>query len=167
MRIMSFMRMNTQGRQGQLGTAVIEFALVLIILLMIVAAVIEFGRIFWYYTALTKATRDGARQMALLQSFADIGDVQTIVVGEANAARVSQDGASTELTAGNVSMECLSDSFTTVGCSDDTPPAYVRVGIVGFNVKIGGWIPLLTPDLDPDSYGVVTLSPQTIMSYMR
>lgn len=160
-------RYSKAGKPAQSGAAVIEFALVLILLLMIVAAVIEFGRIFWYHTALTKATRDGARQMSLLQSFADIGDIRTIVVGEANAARVTQDGTASGIGNGNVAAECLSDTFAVVACSDDEPPAYVRVAIVDFNVAIGAWIPLLTSTGESGAYETVTLSPSTTMRYMR
>lgn len=150
----------------QSGAVVIEFALVLILLLMILAAAIEFGRVFWYYTALTKATRDGARQMSMLDSFTSIADVRTLVVNEANAARVAQDGAVSVLTNANVSTDCLDTDFTVVACSDDEPPANVRVAIVGFNVALGGWIPLLSNAGESDGFGTVTLNPQTTMSYM-
>lgn len=148
------------------GAAAIEFALVLILLLMIVAAAIEFGRVFWYYTALTKATRDGARLMSQLDSFAQITNVRTLVVNEANAARVAQDGAVSVLTNANVGMECLSPDFSVVACSDDDPPAHVRVSITGFNVALGGWMPLLSNTAESDGFGVVTLNPQTTMTYM-
>jgi hypothetical protein len=155
-----------QRTPPQSGAVVIEFALLIILLLMILAAAIEFGRVFWYYTALTKATRDGARQMSQLESFADIGDIQTLVVSEANAARVAQDGAVSVLTNANVNMECLSASFTTIACSDDEPPAHVRVEIVGFNVALGGWIPLLNNNGASGEFGTVTLNPHTTMGYM-
>lgn len=148
------------------GAAAIEFALVLILLLMILAAAIEFGRVFWYYTALTKASRDGARQMSVLQSFANIGNVRTLVVNEANAARVAQDGAVSVLTNANVGLDCLNDAFSVIACDDANPPVHVRVSIVGFNVALGGWIPLLTNTAESGGFGVVTLNPQTTMRYM-
>ena len=148
------------------GVAAIEFALVLILLLMILAAAIEFGQVFWYYTALTKATRDGARQMSVLQSFADIGNVRTLVVNEANAARVAQDGAVSVLTNANVGMDCLNDAFGVIACDDDNPPVHVRVSIIGFNVALGGWMPLLSNTGESDGFGVVTLNPQTTMRYI-
>lgn len=148
------------------GAAAIEFALVLILLLMILAAVIEFGRVFWYYTALTKATRDGARQMSVMQSFTGLANVRTLVVNEANAARVAQDGAVSVLTNANVSVECLDDAFAVIACSDDDPPVHVRVSISGFNVALGGWIPMLSNVGESDGFGMVTLNPQTTMRYM-
>lgn len=147
----------------QQGVAAVEFALVLVILLVIVAAIIEFGRIFWYDTALTKATRDGARQMALSQSFADLEDVRALVVAEANAARIAQEGTTQILTDENVLLECLNGTFGIVACSDDDPPAHVRVSIIDFNVTIGSWMPLINAE---EGYPSVSLSPQTTMSYM-
>lgn len=149
------------GRQR--GVAAVEFALVLVVLLMIVAAIIEFGRIFWYDTALTKATRDGARQMSLLQTFAQLDDVRALVVAEANAARVAQEGSTQILTDDNVLLECLTESFGVVPCVDDSPPANVRVSIVDFNVTIGSWMPLINAE---EGYPGVTLHPQTTMPYM-
>lgn len=143
--------------------AAIEFALVLVILLMIVAAIIEFGRIFWYDTALTKATRDGARQMALLQSFADLEDVRALVVTEANAARIAQEGTAQIMADDNVLLECLNETFGIVACSNDDPPAHVRVSIIDFNVTIGSWMPLINAE---EGYPNVSLSPQTTMTYM-
>jgi hypothetical protein len=58
----NFQKWQMPGQQK--GVAVVEFGLVIILLLMIVGAIIEFGRVFWYYDALTKATRDGARFMS-------------------------------------------------------------------------------------------------------
>lgn len=149
--------------KDQAGVAAIEFALVLILLLMIVGAIIEFGRIFWYYDALTKATRDGARQMSLAKTI-DAGDIQDTVVTAANNARVSP-----VLTSANVGVECLDADFTAVSCpadAGDPPPANVRVSIVGFNVTIGGWIPIFMPTDGTNDFGTVSLSPQTTMRYM-
>jgi len=42
------------------GAAVVEFAIVLTLMLLITAGIFEFGRAFEYYDALAKATRDGA-----------------------------------------------------------------------------------------------------------
>ncbi|MDI1244349.1 MAG: pilus assembly protein, partial [Rhodoferax sp.] len=63
--------MNTQTAQRssrrpllrplQTGAVAVEFAFVIVVLLLIMAGLVEFGRTFWYADALTKATRDGAR----------------------------------------------------------------------------------------------------------
>ena len=43
------------------GAAVVEFALVLPLLLMIIFGIIEFGRLFWVKQILTYAAREGGR----------------------------------------------------------------------------------------------------------
>jgi Flp pilus assembly protein TadG len=47
------------------GAAVVEFALVVPILLMLVFGIIEFGRLYSIQTSITAAARAGARVMAL------------------------------------------------------------------------------------------------------
>ena len=51
-------------RKSQHGIAVIEFALVLPILLVLLLATAEFGRAFFQYNTLTKSIRDGARYLS-------------------------------------------------------------------------------------------------------
>jgi len=55
---MADIRLNHDARQGQ---AVVEFALVLPILLMLLMATVEFGRAYWELHLLTNAAREGAR----------------------------------------------------------------------------------------------------------
>jgi Flp pilus assembly protein TadG len=55
-------RTSTNNRQR--GVAIIEFAIVLPILLMLVMGTAEFGRAFLQYNALTKSLRDGGRYVA-------------------------------------------------------------------------------------------------------
>ena len=50
--------------KSQSGVAVIEFALVLPILVVLLLATAEFGRAFYQYNTLTKAIRDGARYLS-------------------------------------------------------------------------------------------------------
>ena len=48
------------------GTSMIEFAIVLPIMLLLMASIAEFGRFFYTYTSLAKATRAGARYLSAL-----------------------------------------------------------------------------------------------------
>ena len=153
----------------QSGVAAVEFGLLIVLLLMIVAAVIEFGRAFWYYDALTKATRDGAR----LVSMADVDAIETVesnaidmVVAAGNDAKVIP-----QLTTSNVEVECEVGG-TWGNCTDGTAPDQVRVSIVNFSMVIGGgWIPILPPPgtlgSGPVSFGTITLAPHTTMRYMQ
>lgn len=155
----------------QRGAAAVEFALVIVFLLLLVAGIVEFGRAFWYYDALTKATRDGARILSVADretfstaspSFIDAATNR--VVQAANAANLKP-----ALSASQVSVSCLDESFNLVGCgSGANAPANVRVAITGYAIDIGGMIPFLSPTGGPSKkYSSVALAPQTTMRYMN
>lgn len=157
------MKAITQSSQRlQRGAAAVEFAIVISLLVLIVGGIIEFGRVFWYYNALTKATRDGARFMStaapkatiLTSSTAGIPAAQTLVVNAASAANVSP-----VLTPGNVLVTCQTAANATVGC-DNASVEYVRVAITGYNFEFGSWFPMPLPA------GPWALTPHTTMRYM-
>lgn len=153
----------TRRGRAESGAAAVEFALVIIVLLLIVAGIVEFGRAFWYYDALTKATRDGARFLttapkATISSVA-VPAAQVLVTNAANAANVSP-----VLTSDNVSVTCLNAAFQTVGCENGVAPEYVRVAITSYSVTIGGLIPFILPT--GATPWITTLSPYTTMRYM-
>ena len=153
------------GSHRHRGVAVVEFAFVLVIMLLIMAGMVEFGRTFWYADALTKATRDGARVMSSWPidtiSSKGLGAARNITQDSANAANVSP-----SLATGNVLVQCLDDAFGPVGCSDGTAPANVRVSITGFSVNLGEWFPFIGTD-GLISYSGITLAPHTTMRYMN
>lgn len=151
---------------SQKGVAAVEFGLLIILLLMIVGAIIEFGRVFWYYDALSKATRDGARLMskadkAIIAS-TEVNAAKDLVVAAVNAAKVSPG-----LTTGNVRVECLNDSYSAIACVDGTAPENVRVTIINFDVVIGGLMPLFVATGGLADYDAATLAPHTTMRYLR
>lgn len=152
-------------RTQQVGVAAVEFAFVLVIMLLIMAGVVEFGRTFWYADALTKATRDGARLMSswpvATLSSNGVGTAKTLAKNSANAANVSP-----QLALDDVSVECLNDGFSPVACADGTAPANVRVRITGFTVNLGAWFPFIGPD-GLISFSNISLSPHTTMRYMN
>lgn len=149
-------------RQG--GGAAVELAFVILVLLLMVAGTIGFGRTFWYLDALTKATRDGARLLSkweVSDMSSGVTAARNIAINSANAANLSP-----QLGAGNVLVECLDDSFATTACADGTAPASVRVSITGFSVALGEWFPFIGASGVVD-YGSVGLSPHTTMRYMN
>jgi len=140
------------------GAAIVEFALVLTIMLLITAGIFEFGRAFQYYDALAKATRDGARYMsnapkATISSVA-VSNAKNLVVTEANAANLSP-----ILTTADVVVTC-----TPAACADNTAPTDVEVTISGYSINIGGVMPFVSGTI---SYNGVTLAPHTTMRYMN
>jgi Flp pilus assembly protein TadG len=57
------------------GAAMVEFALVLPLLLLLVTGMLQFGLVFNRYITLTDAVRSGARQLSLGRGLADPCDV--------------------------------------------------------------------------------------------
>lgn len=176
MRYLNKPMLTTQPRHKEYGAVIIEFALLLIPLLMIVAGIIEFGRTFWYYDALTKATRDGARFLSMSAPvFITINGTATPVIDGAkiteatdlvvNAARAANVPNSNNL---NIEVEC----YPTPDCEAATPD-YVTVRIDAYPISIGGWMPFFiptgttTPTTATTSPWSRTLSPYTTMRYMR
>jgi len=160
----SSMKLRNFG-QFQNGVAAVEMAIILIPLLIIVAGLVEFGRTFWYYDALAKATRDGARLMSMADKdiIADKkGDTEDLVV---YAAGIDGAKVSPTLTSANVLVQCLNASYVSQGCTNGTAPIHVRVSIVNFNVDIGDWIPFIT-ESGVAGWNDIALSPSTTMRYL-
>jgi len=55
------MRVWNKLRKGKKGQALVEFALVLPLLLLLLMVIFEFGNIFYSYLLITAASREGAR----------------------------------------------------------------------------------------------------------
>ena len=146
----------------QNGGAAVEFSLILTLLISILAGIFEFGRAFWYYDALTKATRDGARLMSVTDTLTiatpGVADAQTLVANAVSAAGVP------DFTTANVEVTCLDDTFADATCTNGTAPGGVRVQIIDYSMSIGQFIPFL---LGASSSYTANLSPHTTMRYMR
>jgi Flp pilus assembly protein TadG len=146
--------------RSQRGAAAVELALLLILLLLITAGIVGFGRTFWYYNALAKATRDGARAM----SMANKDTISTVAVPAAKALVVAAvNGANLlpALTAANVSVTC------SPACDDGSAPDNVTVQITGYTIDIGGLFPFIAPDGTISRFADTPLSPYTTMRYMN
>ena len=70
----------TRDRRRERGQSLVEAAVILPILLLLVAAVVDFGRAFDAYIVLTNAVREGARFGTLRQPQPPVSDIQDIVV---------------------------------------------------------------------------------------
>ncbi|WP_212744079.1 TadE family protein [Ramlibacter sp. 2FC] len=156
---------STQRMHRQRGAAAVELAFVIFVLLLIVAGTIAFGRAFWYADALTKATRDGARLLSTWPvgtvNSAGVIAARDMVISNANAANVNP-----ALVTGNVVVECLNSTFSTVSCVDGTAPNNVRVRISGFSLSLDAWFPFVSASGVID-YGTVGIAPHTTMRYMN
>lgn len=146
---------------SQHGGAAVEFALILALLISILAGIFEFGRAFWYYDALTKATRDGARLMSVTDK-ASIASSGVSAARQAVVDAVASAGVP-DFDTPNVAVTCLDAAFNDATCTDGTAPGGVRVQIVGYSMTIGQFIPFL---LGGSSSYTADLSPHTTMRYM-
>lgn len=161
MRIPSLPSREARHRR-QRGVAAVEFALVIIMMLLLVAGVVEFGRVFWHYDALAKATRDAARTLSTWPkatvASAGVAAARNLAVVNANAAALSP-----ALETGQVQVECLNAAFAPVPCVDGTAPANVRARVTGYAIAIGAWVPFI----GVAGMGTPTLAPHTTMRYMN
>lgn len=128
---------------SQKGAAAVEFAIVISLMVLITGGIIEFGRVFWYLDALTKATRDGARYLSTSALPLDTSTAQSLVVNAAE--RAGLPGVV------NVTVSCDGGCLT---------PNYVTVAITGYSVAFGSWFAMPIPA------GNWAISPQTTMRYM-
>lgn len=171
MRCTDKIKQSLQTRREMRGVAVVEFALLISLLLIVVAGIVEFGRTFWYYDALTKATRDGARYLSMTRVSATVAldaaaesNAKTMVKNAADMAKVPN------FLLADATVDCLEivdpdnpDTDTVTDCSAaDYIPDYVKVSL-NYPVKIGEWIPFVALMNAPWN---VTLSPSTTMRYM-
>lgn len=144
------------------GSVAVEFAFVIVILLLIIAGTFAFGRAFWYANALTKSTRDGARLLSTWPkaniNSAGLDAAKTMAVNSANAANINPQ----LVAATNVQAVCLDSAFATVACVDGVTPVNVRVNITGFSVNLSEWFPFV----GGQAFGNVDLSPSTTMRYL-
>ena len=150
-------RSGSLGRMHQCGVAAVEFALLLVFLLIIVSGLVEFGRAFWYYDALDKATRDGARFLSGSRVNSTVA-LDSGLIGQAEDMVVdaSISAGMTDFKAKYVAIIC------DTACSGT--PSYITVS-VAYPITIGGLIPifLTTGTATWDA----TLSPYTTMRYLR
>ena len=70
--------MKTRNRQS--GVALIEFALVLPLLLLMTFVVTEYSRALYQYNTLTKSVRDAARYLSMQDPGTRIGQAKNLVV---------------------------------------------------------------------------------------
>lgn len=159
----------TKAPQAIRGAIAVEFALILIPMLLIFGGIVEFGRVMWHANVLTKATRDGARVLSAWDPADLASGIDTSVervVATANFSRLSP-----ALTATEISVMCdystgSTPAFDFVPCSVSTAPVSVRVGIVGYQFNLGEWMPFIGRD-GLIELGAVVLAPHTTMPYLR
>jgi Flp pilus assembly protein TadG len=151
------------GARTQRGVAAIELGIGMVLILLITAGIVEFGRAFWYYNALDKATRDAARYLsavpAVEMKISASADAAIITAKDMVVAAVNSANVSPAITRANVVITC------DASCGNpDATPVSVTVSITGFSILIGELFPFVSGSTD---YGDIGLSPHTTMPYMN
>lgn len=103
--------MKVHRRRGERGTAAVEFALVIPVLLILVMGIIEFGRAYYVQTVLSGAAREGVRAMALQNN--------------ATAARTATKNAGYGLTLTDAQIAVSTYPYNTPGTATATPTCTV------------------------------------------
>jgi Flp pilus assembly protein TadG len=150
---------NTSVRQR--GGVVVEFALLLPLMITLLAGIFEIGRTFWYYDALSNATRNAARAIsvsnkATIATVAIPAAVQTLVDSAVSAGIPG-------FTTSKVQVTCLDSALNNSVCADGTAPTGVRVTITSYQVQVGSYIPFI---IGASTMYTVNLAPSTTMPYM-
>lgn len=145
----------------QRGGAAVEFALILTLLISVLAGIFGFGRAFWYYDAMAKATRDGARALSV-SAKASIASQGVPAARQLVLDAVTRAGVP-DFTSENIAVSCLDSSFNAALCADGVAPGGVKVQITGYTMSIGQYIPFL---IGTTSSYSTPLAPQTTMRYM-
>jgi Flp pilus assembly protein TadG len=121
--------------ESERGQSLTEFALSLVFLFILLAGVVDFGRVFFAYTIIRDAAQEGAVYGAIA-SKQDIGDFKTRVEDRVKTAFIDP----SDPTKIPINIDDLQVSTTIVGnpCAD---------GVNGVRVTVDYSIPITTPFL--------------------
>lgn len=85
--------------KSEKASVAVEFALVVPLLLTLIFAITDFGRLFYAQVSITSASREGARYSSLISGGASLSSIQTMVYASAsNACKVASLSACTNVT---------------------------------------------------------------------
>jgi Flp pilus assembly protein TadG len=152
-------------RRSERGTQLVELALVLPILMALFAATAEFGRYFYNYSTLAKATRAGARYLSTVPVKTVSAGAGVNVNEDAKAKRLIVYGDPNAADGSKPVVPGLSLSHVEIQRSGPTPtvPDTVTVKIVNYNytplINLGNFANTL-------KWTAVPLKPSTTMRYL-
>jgi Flp pilus assembly pilin Flp len=104
------------------GAALVEFALVLPLLLILLLGMLEFGKVFNYWIDTTHLANEGAR-WAVVNRNPGAGTLQEYIKGQANTIEL-RDGGTPSIPAGDAAEVCISFPL---GSSNVGDPVQVTV----------------------------------------
>lgn len=101
----------TQRAERERGQALVEFALVLPLFLLLLLGIVQFGTVFRDYIALTDATRVGARQAAVARSIQPEANRVPNIVARTEKAAVNLDKAKMTIAVEPVMLDGLTPGW--------------------------------------------------------
>lgn len=120
--------LRTSSNSRQRGNAIVEFAFVLPVLIIITFGIVDVGRYAYYSIVIANAARAGAAYAA--QNERTLDDA----TGIASAVTADAGNAASMLSAPTTSYTCQNSSFQTVNCLDNQESVawqYVQVTVQG------------------------------------
>lgn len=128
-------------RDRQRGVTTVEFAIVAAVFLMVLLAIIEFGRAFFVANALAESTRRGAR-VAAICPVGDAAVAQVAIMIDSNGRSV----IAPQLDTGDVVVSYLNQAGSPIANPNlnFTAIQYVQVRIVGYTQQL--LIPFVMPE---------------------
>jgi Flp pilus assembly protein TadG len=130
------------------GQSLVEFAIVVVMLLLLVVGICEFGRAWNIYQIITNAAREGARLAALPAGFTSAGDVQNRITSYLTAGGLNAGQATISIGGAGVD----GGTGTQVSIAVSYPYQFVYVGPVIRLINAGA-----------TAGGAVTIQTQVVM----
>ncbi len=128
------MSQNSNTKNNEQGQAMVEFAMVLPILLVLVFGIIQFGITFNHYLTLTDAVRAGARQAAVSRIATDPAGLAEARVRSAAAGSLDDADLDVTVTPSDQSGQAV---FAQGGDVTVTATYPYSINLLGFVVKSG------------------------------
>src|SRR5215831_9045155 len=125
------------------GQALVEFAMVALLLFTLVFGIIEFGRALWTWNTIAQATRAGARYGAVAIPTSDDGEVIKVVVYNDPNANSSSKPVVPGLTETNVRVRYLTNNGSLA--ANKTTADLIEISVVNFQFNF--LVPLLGPQI--------------------
>lgn len=144
---MSTPPINRPTSRRQAGVTTVEFAIIGVVLIVVLFAVIEFGRALFIMNTLTEATRRGVR-VAVVCPVDDPAVAQTAVFDGGSGQSTVVSGLSTD----NIMLEYLDAEGGVIDDPEDNffQIRYARVSVMGFTHDLV--IPLVLPSIPMNGF---------------
>lgn len=156
--------------RGEQGGAMVEFAILLPILLLLFAGATELGRLFFTYTSLAKATKVGARYLSTQQTVltTDAAAKNLVLCGDASGCNCTGTGCSSDTSKPKPIVKGLlpANIVITPPSTTTTSARYVTVAITGYTYR-PWFFNLARMTGAPSTQFDISLTPSTQMRYMR